>query len=170
MPYPLPEDQTIVPRSFAFVNQKSAIRAAEFDAICITDTFYPNCIICYNFSELRKQLDFAGGFRYNKKASPVWWNWQTPGTQNPVSARTCGFDPRHRHHVGAKSALLRRIFYSCGTKKRHPPAPLLLLSESNPLRRASIRFLFFAKSVFVLRDFAFPRGCEPERENRLHYP
>ena len=28
---------------------------------------------------------------------PVWWNWQTPGTQNPVSARTCGFDPRHRH-------------------------------------------------------------------------
>ena len=29
---------------------------------------------------------------------PVWWNWQTPGTQNPVSARTCGFDPRHRHH------------------------------------------------------------------------
>ncbi len=78
--------------------------------------------------------------------------------------------PRHRHHVGAKSALLRRIFYSCGTKKRHPPAPLLLLSESNPLRRASIRFLFFAKSVFVLRDFAFPRGCEPERENRLHYP
>ena len=59
MPYPLPEDQTIVPRSFAFVNQKSAIRAAEFDAICITDTFYPDCIICYNFSELRKQLDFA---------------------------------------------------------------------------------------------------------------
>lgn len=28
---------------------------------------------------------------------PVWWNWQTPGIQNPVSARTCGFDPRHRH-------------------------------------------------------------------------
>ena len=30
---------------------------------------------------------------------PVWWNWQTPGTQNPVSARTCGFDPRHRHQT-----------------------------------------------------------------------
>ena len=31
------------------------------------------------------------------------------------------------------------LFYSCGTKERHPPAPLLLLSESNPLRWASIR-------------------------------
>ena len=99
-------------------------------------------------------------------------SWQSAGgaLQPKAACAAAQVDPRHRHHVGAKSALLRRIFYSCGTKKRHPPAPLLLLSESNPLRRASIRFLFFAKSVFVLRDFAFPRGCEPERENRLHYP
>ena len=53
---------------------------------------------------------------------------------------TCRFDPCYPHHVGAKSALLRRIFYSCGIKKRHPPAPLLLLSKSNPLRWASIWF------------------------------
>ena len=26
------------------------------------------------------------------------------------------------------------FFYSCGTKERHPPAPLLLLSKSQPLR------------------------------------
>ena len=99
-------------------------------------------------------------------------SWQSAGgaLQPEAACAAAQVDPRHRHHVGAKSALLRRIFYSCGTKKRHPPAPLLLLSESNPLRRASIRFLFFAKSVFVLRDFVFPRGCEPERENRLHYP
>ena len=99
-------------------------------------------------------------------------SWQSAGgaLQPEAACAAAQVDPRHRHHVGAKSALLRRIFYSCGTKKRHPPAPLLLHSESNPLRRASIRFLFFAKSVFVLRDFAFPRGCEPERENRLHYP
>ena len=38
---------------------------------------------------------------------PVCWNWQTRRTQNPLSARTCGFDPHHRHHVGAKFALLR---------------------------------------------------------------
>ena len=37
---------------------------------------------------------------------PVWWNWQTPGTQNPVSARTCGFDPRHRHHLKVPKALI----------------------------------------------------------------
>ena len=99
-------------------------------------------------------------------------SWQSAGgaLQPEAACAAAQVDPRHRHHVGAKSALLRRIFYSCGTKKRHPPAPLLLLSESNPLRWASIRVLFFAKSVFVLRDFAFPRGCEPERENRLHYP
>ena len=99
-------------------------------------------------------------------------SWQSAGgaLQPEAACAAAQVDPRHRHHVGAKSALLRRFFYSCGTKKRHPPAPLLLLSESNPLRRASIRFLFFAKSVFVLRDFVFPRGCEPERENRLHYP
>ena len=28
---------------------------------------------------------------------PVWWNWQTRGTQNPVMATSCGFDPHHRH-------------------------------------------------------------------------
>ena len=31
------------------------------------------------------------------------------------------------------------FFYFCRIKERHPPAPLLLLSESNPLRWASIR-------------------------------
>ena len=30
---------------------------------------------------------------------PVCWNWQTRRTQNPLSARTCGFDPRHRHQA-----------------------------------------------------------------------
>ena len=29
--------------------------------------------------------------------TPVWWNWQTRGTQNPVVAIPCGFDPHHRH-------------------------------------------------------------------------
>ncbi len=44
-------------------------------------------------------------FPTQKALMPVWWNWQTPGTQNPVSARTCGFDPRHRHHPGIPKAL-----------------------------------------------------------------
>ena len=28
---------------------------------------------------------------------PVWRNWQTRGTQNPVSLQTCRFDPDHRY-------------------------------------------------------------------------
>ena len=32
--------------------------------------------------------------------SPEWWNWQTCGTQNPVVAIPCGFDPRFRHQKG----------------------------------------------------------------------
>ena len=40
------------------------------------------------------------------KHLPVWWNWQTPWIQNPVSARTCGFDPRHRHHPKVPKALI----------------------------------------------------------------
>ena len=40
---------------------------------------------------------------------------------------------------GRKVRFATTFFYSYGTKERHPPAPLLLLSESNPLRWASIR-------------------------------
>ena len=29
---------------------------------------------------------------------PLWWNWQTPGIQNPVVAIPCRFDPDQRHH------------------------------------------------------------------------
>lgn len=32
---------------------------------------------------------------------PVWWNWQTRGTQNPVMATSCGFDPHHRHQASS---------------------------------------------------------------------
>ena len=53
----------------------------------------------------------------------------------------CGFESHHRHHVGAKSALLRRSFFAFSKKERHPPAPLLLLSKPNPLRWASVWFL-----------------------------
>ena len=38
-----------------------------------------------------------------------------------------------RHHVGAKSALLRRLFFCLRQKRRHPHAPLLLLSNCDPL-------------------------------------
>src|SRR5262245_32535162 len=34
------------------------------------------------------------------RTQPEWRNWQTRGTQNPVSLGTCGFDP-HLRHLGA---------------------------------------------------------------------
>ena len=49
-------------------------------------------------------------FSHLKTPMPVWWNWQTPWIQNPVSARTCGFDPRHRHHPGIPKALINQGF------------------------------------------------------------
>lgn len=47
----------------------------------------------------------------------------------------CGFESRHRHHVVAKPVLRPRLFMPVA-KRRHPPAPLLLLSNCNPLRWA----------------------------------
>lgn len=41
----------------------------------------------------------------------MWWNWQTRGTQNPVMATSCGFDPHHRHHIPRKSDIFfKEIF------------------------------------------------------------
>lgn len=41
----------------------------------------------------------------------MWWNWQTRGTQNPVMATSCGFDPHHRHHIPRKSDIFfKKIF------------------------------------------------------------
>ena len=31
--------------------------------------------------------------------SPVWWNWQTRWTQNPVVVIPYRFDPDHRHQL-----------------------------------------------------------------------
>ena len=44
-------------------------------------------------------LTFPLGCGNILKHSPMWWNWQTRGTQNPVVAIPCGFDPHHRHHL-----------------------------------------------------------------------
>ena len=38
----------------------------------------------------------------------MWWNWQTCGTQNPVVAIPCGFDPHHRHQT---EWLNRKVFH-----------------------------------------------------------
>lgn len=45
------------------------------------------------------------------------------------------------HDTSEQSPLCSGAFLCSRTKKRHPPAPLLFLFKSNPLRRASIWIL-----------------------------
>lgn len=40
---------------------------------------------------MKKEID-------DEQKMPLWWNWQTRGTQNPVVAIPCRFDPDQRHH------------------------------------------------------------------------
>ena len=58
-------------------------------------------------------------------------------------------------HVGAKSALLRR-FLCLRQKRRHLPAPLLLLSNRDPLCR---RFPSCARTRFAFRAQLFLLPC-----------
>ena len=41
---------------------------------------------------------------------PLWWNWQTRGTQNPVVAIPCRFDPDQRHQNNGQGFSLSVIF------------------------------------------------------------
>lgn len=79
---------------------------------------YSNYFFVLTFSA----IDFFSHLCYNfiQVHLPVWWNWQTRGTQNPVLATECGFDPRHRHqlnrnciHVNTDfKVLIMRAFFS----------------------------------------------------------
>ena len=60
---------------------------------------------------------------------PVWWNWQTPGIQNPVSARTCGFDPRHRHQNKDSSSYWNPLIFPCITRKNRLKNVIAYLSK-----------------------------------------
>ena len=44
---------------------------------------------------------------------PLWWNWQTRGTQNPVVAIPCRFDPDQRHHRKDEQVLSCSSFLWC---------------------------------------------------------
>ena len=47
---------------------------------------------------------------YPSKTLPAWRNWQTRWTQNPVSARTCRFDPGRRYKLHS----IRSVFLYIG--------------------------------------------------------
>ena len=67
---------------------------------------------------------------------PACRNWQTRQTQNLLSARVCGFDPRHRHQRRAaapKIALLLTVRFLFLSRAR--AAYWRLCSAPLPLRR-----------------------------------
>src|SRR5438094_9512106 len=47
----------------------------------------------------RNRLSFAAGFVVSEFPAPAWRNWQTRWTQNPVIARSCGFEPLRRQSL-----------------------------------------------------------------------
>ena len=47
---------------------------------------------------------------YPSYTLPAWRNWQTRWTQNPVSARTCRFDPGRRYSIELRNVDDQRFF------------------------------------------------------------
>ena len=47
------------------------------------------------------RLNFGAGVVASEFPAPAWRNWQTRWTQNPVIARSCGFEPLRRHNSWA---------------------------------------------------------------------
>ena len=72
-----------------------------------------------------------------------------------VELRAAGIYTVAMFHVGAKSALLRRLFMPMA-KRRHPPAPLLLLSNCDPLALGSQLVFFFQRFPRRNRSHSVP--------------
>ncbi len=81
---------------------------------------------------------------------PVWRNWQTRGTQNPVSSRTCRFDPDHRYQ---KTLIRRRSneYYSFRassflssfyTERAYKSHTYFRRSPLKPIQRGTLLFTF----------------------------
>lgn len=82
---------------------------------------------------------------------PLWWNWQTRGTQNPVVAIPCRFDPDQRHHIKRTGINPVLFIYCCfGGGVRGDLSPSFV---NLPLRQIS------AEGIPLLRETAVPESC-----------
>ena len=68
---------------------------------------------------------------------PVWWNWQTCWTQNPVVAIPYRFDPDHRHQYEYGGCVASPVFILLRTKA--------VRTDSFALQRIVLRSLLFNK-------------------------
>ena len=77
---------------------------------------------------------------------PLWWNWQTRGTQNPVVAIPCRFDPDQRHHrKDGQGFILVRLF--CG----------VAVNGDDAAKRELI--VIKNEKIAVVRQFALANFC-----------
>src|SRR5438034_2231511 len=81
--------------------------------VCYTDR------IC-----VRKRLSFGADFVASEFPAPAWRNWQTRWTQNPVIARSCGFEPLRRQDLAdfaskkaLRTPLNTNILRLCSTER-----------------------------------------------------
>ena len=85
------------------------------------------------------------------------------------SGQPCGFDSHYPYHVGAKFALLRRLF-CLRQKRRHPPAPLFLLLNCDPLRWARSWWAALQAAFSPLRNIDFNRPSQKEKIGPQSHP
>src|SRR5262249_52486236 len=66
----------------------------------VSDDFpaaHPNRLQAFRILALTSTLELVRGGRIvHSFKKPAWRNWQTRWTQNPVIARSCGFEPLRR--------------------------------------------------------------------------
>src|SRR5436189_3528709 len=72
----------------------------------------------------RKRLSFAAGVVASQFPTPAWRNWQTRWTQNPVIARSCGFEPLRRQTSLGIGCLRGRQSLGPKTERRSNPGLL----------------------------------------------
>jgi hypothetical protein len=84
----------------------------------------------------------------------MWRNWQTRWTQNPVTARSCGFDPLHRQSFSPEARMKSQIADS-----RFP----LLMRSVEVSRRDGVRFgISVSKDLEEVHQVVLLLGAELE--------
>src|SRR6266567_1423843 len=91
----------------------------------------------------------CGNFTYEKMVlrvrKPAWRNWQTRWTQNPVIARSCGFEPLRRQ--GLWNTVLPGEIESATRKSAC--APKCTKTRQNAVYSSTIRQQIWAATAFL---------------------
>ena len=111
---------------------------------------------------MKKTLALSKNLCYNityAEKMPVWWNWQTRWTQNPVVVIPYRFDPDHRHQKKASILIQdwcffqRNTLFACEIMLSH--CEILLAQCEIRLRRVRNRSknkLWWAGRVLAVPD------------------